>query len=50
MLVDQFEEMIEQSKEHPLVCTIFIHPHVFGYPFRLRPLRRALEIQNPSAM
>jgi hypothetical protein len=42
MLVDQFEEMVEQSERHPLVCNISIHPHTFGYPFRLRPLRTAL--------
>jgi allantoinase len=43
MLVDQFEEMVEQSEKHPLVCNVSIHPYVFGYPFRLRPLRRALQ-------
>jgi hypothetical protein len=43
MLVDQFEEMAEQSAKHPLVCNISIHPYVFGYPFRLRPLRKALQ-------
>jgi allantoinase len=43
MLVDQFEEMVEQSGRHPLVCNISIHPHTFGYPFRLRPLRKALQ-------
>ena len=43
MLVDQFEEMVEQSEKHPLVCNISIHPHTFGYPFRLRPLSRALQ-------
>ena len=43
MLVDQFEEMVEQSEKHPLVCNISIHPYVFGYPFRLRPLRKALK-------
>ena len=32
MLVDQFEEMVEQSAQHPLVCNISIHPYVFGYP------------------
>ena len=42
MLVDQFEEMIEQCEHHPLVCNLSIHPYVFGYPFRLRPLRNAL--------
>jgi hypothetical protein len=43
MLVDQFEEMVEQSAQHPLVCNVSIHPYVFGYPFRLRPLRTALK-------
>jgi allantoinase len=43
MLVDQFEEMVEQSAKHPLVCNVSIHPYVFGYPFRLRPLRNALK-------
>jgi allantoinase len=43
MLVDQFEEMAEQSARHPLVCAISIHPYVFGYPFRLRRLRTALK-------
>jgi hypothetical protein len=43
MLVDQFEEMLEQSRRHPLVCNISIHPFVFGQPFRLRPLRKALQ-------
>jgi hypothetical protein len=43
MLVDQFEEMVEQSERHPLVCNVSIHPYVFGYPFRLRPLRNALK-------
>ena len=43
MLVDEFEEMIEQSAKYPLVCNLSIHPYVFGYPFRLRPLRTALK-------
>lgn len=43
MLVDQFEEMIEQSAQHPLVFNVSIHTHTFGYPFRLRALRRALQ-------
>ena len=43
MLVDQFEEMVEQSAKHPLVCNVSLHPYVFGYPFRLRPLRKALQ-------
>src|SRR5258707_5773078 len=43
MVVDQFDEMLEQCVKHPLVCNISIHPYVFGQPFRLRPLRIALE-------
>jgi polysaccharide deacetylase len=42
MIVDQFDEMIEQSVRHPLVYNISIHPYVFGQPFRLRVLRQAL--------
>ncbi|MBI3935625.1 MAG: polysaccharide deacetylase family protein [Betaproteobacteria bacterium] len=43
MLVDQFDEMIEQCENAPLVCNLSIHPYVFGQPFRLRPLRQALK-------
>jgi allantoinase len=42
MLVDQFDEMIEQCAKYPLVLNISLHPYVFGQPFRLRPLRAAL--------
>ena len=43
MFVDEFEEQAEQCAKHPLVCNLSIHPFVFGYPFRLRPLRKALQ-------
>jgi allantoinase len=43
MIVDQFEEMLHQSKDQPLVMGIALHTHVSGQPFRLRHLRRALE-------
>ena len=43
MVVDQFDEMVEQSAKQPLVYNISIHPYVFGQPFRLRPLREALK-------
>ena len=43
MFVDEFEELAAQSAKHPLVCNLSIHPFVFGYPFRLRPLRKALQ-------
>jgi hypothetical protein len=41
MIVEQFDEMIEQSERHPLVMNVSIHPYVFGQPFRLRMIRRA---------
>ncbi len=43
MIVEQFDEMIEQSERHPLVMNVSVHPYVFGQPFRLRMLRRALQ-------
>lgn len=42
MITDQFDEMIEQCADHPLVMNVSIHPNVFGQPFRLRTLRQAL--------
>jgi len=42
MIVDQFDEMLEQSARRPLVCSIVLHTFVVGQPFRLRPLRAAL--------
>ena len=42
-VVDQFDEMLEQCARHPLVMNVSVHPYVFGQPFRIRQLRRALE-------
>jgi allantoinase len=42
MIVDQFDEMLEQSVEQPLVFGLALHPYVIGQPFRIRHLRRAL--------
>jgi peptidoglycan/xylan/chitin deacetylase (PgdA/CDA1 family) len=42
MIVDQFDEMLEQSAEAPLVLGIALHSYIVGQPFRLRHLRRAL--------
>ncbi|MDJ0921693.1 MAG: polysaccharide deacetylase family protein [Henriciella sp.] len=42
MIIDQFEEMLEQSVAQPLVMGIALHPYLVGQPFRLRHLRRAL--------
>ena len=42
MIVDQFEEMLEQSERHPLVFSLALHGFIVGQPFRLRPLRKAI--------
>ncbi len=42
MIVDQFDEMIEQCVDQPLVCTIALHPMTMGQPFRLGLLTKAL--------
>jgi peptidoglycan/xylan/chitin deacetylase (PgdA/CDA1 family) len=43
MIVDQFDEMLQQSEGQPLVCPISLHPFVIGRPYRIRRLRRALQ-------
>lgn len=43
MMIDQFEEMVQQCERHPLVMNISVHPFIFGQPYRLRPFRQALE-------
>lgn len=43
LLIDQFDEMLEQSIRQPLVLGIALHPYIIGQPYRLRHLRRALE-------
>jgi len=43
MIVDQFDEMLRQSREQPLVMGIALHPYIVGQPYRLRHLRRALQ-------
>ncbi len=43
MIVDQYEEMKQQSLQQPLVYGIALHAYIVGQPFRLRHLRRALE-------
>ncbi len=42
MMIDQFDEMLHQSRRYPLVYTAVLHPFVIGQPFRLRALRRAV--------
>jgi peptidoglycan/xylan/chitin deacetylase (PgdA/CDA1 family) len=43
MIVDQFDEMLDQARRQPLVMGIALHPYLIGQPYRLRHLRRALE-------
>ena len=43
MIMDQFDEMLEQSERQPLVMGIALHPYLVGQPYRLRHLRRALK-------
>jgi allantoinase len=42
MIIDNFDEMLEQSETGPLVMGIALHPYLVGQPYRLRHLRRAL--------
>ncbi len=42
MIVDTFDEMLEQAKDGPLVLGIALHAYLVGQPHRLRHLRRAL--------
>jgi allantoinase len=43
MIIDQFDEMLRQSRRQSLVYGIGLHAFIVGHPFRLRHLRRALE-------
>ena len=43
MIVDNFDEMLEQSASGPLVMGIALHAYLVGQPYRLRHLRRALK-------
>lgn len=43
MIIDNFDEMLAQSRQQSLVFGISIHAFLIGQPFRLRHFRRALE-------
>jgi allantoinase len=43
MIVDNFDEMLEQSASGPLVMGIALHAYLVGQPYRLRHLRGALK-------
>lgn len=42
-IIDQFDEMLEQSDKQPLVFSLALHAMIVGQPYRLRALRRALQ-------
>jgi hypothetical protein len=42
MIIDNFEEMLPDAREAPLVMGVALHPYIVGQPYRLRHLRRAL--------
>jgi len=42
MIIDNADEMLEQSHNQPLVMGVALHPYIVGQPYRLRHLRRAL--------
>jgi hypothetical protein len=42
MIIDNFDEMLEQAAHQPLVMGVALHPYLVGQPYRLRHLRRAL--------
>jgi allantoinase len=42
MIVDNLDEMLEQSRDQALVMGIALHPYIIGQPYRLRHLRSAL--------
>lgn len=43
MIIDQFDEMLLQSNQQPLVMGIALHPYLMGQPYRLKHLRTALQ-------
>ena len=43
MMIDQFDEMLHQSRNHALVYALSLHSYIVGHPFRLRHLRRILD-------
>ena len=42
-LIDQFDEMLEESKRRPLVMSLVLHSFILGQPHRLRRFRRVIE-------
>jgi peptidoglycan/xylan/chitin deacetylase (PgdA/CDA1 family) len=42
-LVEQFDEMLEESRRRPLVMPIVLHSFILGQPYRLRQFRRVVQ-------
>jgi allantoinase len=42
-LIDQFDEMLEESEKRPLVMSIVLHSFILGQPHRLRQFRKVIE-------
>lgn len=42
-LIDQFDEMLEESQKRPLVMSIVLHSFLLGQPYRLRQFRKVIE-------
>ena len=42
-LIDQFDEMLEESARRPLVMPVVLHSFILGVPYRLRHFRGVIE-------
>jgi peptidoglycan/xylan/chitin deacetylase (PgdA/CDA1 family) len=42
MIVDQFDQLLENAADQPLVMSVILHSFISGQPFRLRRVRKAL--------
>lgn len=50
MMVDQFDALVRQSEDRPLVYCVSLHTYIAGQPFRLTPLRKAFKhiVEHPA--
>jgi len=42
-LIDQFDELLEESARRPLVMSVVLHSFILGQPYRLRQFRKVIE-------
>ena len=42
-LIDQFDELLDESARRPLVMSVVLHSFILGQPYRLRQFRRVIE-------